>query len=227
MGTLRRFTRSEEAQAVIEFAIAVVILLVIVLGIFDLGRAVWFSNTLSFATREAARCAIVGGSECTGAKSPATVVQRYAIGVGTPAVTTTFCSKPPATCTGAGMPDDARGLGSYVTVTATFPFVPLASSYFMNGGMNVTLRGETTMLVRFEGLPPSGSPTPTPSPSPCTVPNFIGLGTSRAQATWNDALFTTTVTIRPPNNNYIIGAQSIPAGQTRPCGTTTITVSRN
>jgi Flp pilus assembly protein TadG len=46
-------------QALVEFALVIPIFLVIVLGIFDLGRAVFANSTLTNAAREGARLAIV------------------------------------------------------------------------------------------------------------------------------------------------------------------------
>jgi PKD repeat protein len=58
---------------------------------------------------------------------------------------------------------------------------------------------------------------------PCIVPNFAGTKRNNAQASWNAAGFTTTVTYRPGNGNYTINYQSLPGGQVNPpggCGAT-------
>ena len=81
MKIIDQFRRSTEGQTIIEFALSIVVLLLLVFGIFDIGRAVWYSNTLSFATREAGRCVIVGGSSCSGGNDPAAVVRSYSVGV--------------------------------------------------------------------------------------------------------------------------------------------------
>lgn len=51
--------RREDGQALVEFALIIPIFLLVVLGLFDLGRAVFYSSTLSNAAREAVRLAIV------------------------------------------------------------------------------------------------------------------------------------------------------------------------
>lgn len=57
---MRRFIRRHgEGQALVEFALVIPIFLLVVLGLFDLGRAVFFSSTLSNAAREAVRLGIV------------------------------------------------------------------------------------------------------------------------------------------------------------------------
>jgi Galactose oxidase-like, Early set domain/Glyoxal oxidase N-terminus/Fibronectin type III domain len=74
---------------------------------------------------------------------------------------------------------------------------------------------------------PTWTPTPTPTPTPisqCTVPNFIAVRLNQAQSVWNSAGFTTTVTIIGPGGHPIT-SQSLPAGYTGSCTTTTITVT--
>ena len=57
---MKRFVkRTERAQALVEFAIVVPIFLLVVLGLFDMGRAIFYYNTASNATREAVRLGIV------------------------------------------------------------------------------------------------------------------------------------------------------------------------
>ena len=56
----RRFVRDRgRGQALVEFALIIPIFLLVVLGLFDLGRAVLYHSTLSNASREAVRLAIV------------------------------------------------------------------------------------------------------------------------------------------------------------------------
>ena len=136
----RSVRRGESGQATVEFALAIPLLLLVVLGIFDLARAVWQENTLAFAVREGARYAIVRGSLCTTPCVPATqgtvaaYVQQYAIGVPNVTVTATWPS--------------GTDVGDPVTVTATSPFVPIASRYFLGGALRVTLTGSSTMVIR-------------------------------------------------------------------------------
>lgn len=53
-------------QTMVEFAVALPIFIMLLVGIFDFGRVVWINDTLAAAAREAARYAIVhGGSVST------------------------------------------------------------------------------------------------------------------------------------------------------------------
>ncbi len=58
MSRSRRRDRSR-GQALVEFAIILPIFLLVLMGILDLGRAVYYSSTLSNAAREGARLGIV------------------------------------------------------------------------------------------------------------------------------------------------------------------------
>ena len=50
---------TEGGQSMVEFALVLPIFLLVVLGLFDLGRAVYYHSTMSNASREAVRLAIV------------------------------------------------------------------------------------------------------------------------------------------------------------------------
>jgi Flp pilus assembly protein TadG len=141
---LRTAHRAEGAQSLVEFALVLPVLLLLILGLLDLGRAVSQENTLAFAAREATRYAIVHGSNaaspipycvsCSDA-SVTDVVNRNAIGV--PNVTVVI-----------GYPDGNNDRNSRVSVDATAPFVPLPSQYLLNGALTVTLRGGSMLVIQ-------------------------------------------------------------------------------
>lgn len=56
---------SETGSAIVEFAVAVVLLLVMVFGVMDFGRALYTYHFLSNAARDATRWASVNGATCT------------------------------------------------------------------------------------------------------------------------------------------------------------------
>lgn len=56
-------TRSR-GQGLVEFALVLPIFLVILIGMVDLGRAIWANNSVANAAREAARFASVHGGTC-------------------------------------------------------------------------------------------------------------------------------------------------------------------
>jgi hypothetical protein len=70
---------------------------------------------------------------------------------------------------------------------------------------------------------PSPTATPTPTPSQCQVPNFIGTRENHAQSMWNNAGFTTSVTVMRPRSQFITW-QSDPPGFIGSCSGTRIGV---
>lgn len=59
--------RHEDGQSLVEFALILPIIMLILIGVFDLGRVVWINNTLSDGSRHGARHAAIdprGGDYC-------------------------------------------------------------------------------------------------------------------------------------------------------------------
>ena len=56
---MRRDRRRERGQALVEFSLAIIIFLVLMMGIFDFGRAIYQYNGVSQAAREIARVTAV------------------------------------------------------------------------------------------------------------------------------------------------------------------------
>ena len=68
--------------AIVEFSLVFVLLMLVVLGLMDLGRGVWTYTTLAQASREAARYIMVHGSaNPTTASDIQNVVAQHAIGL--------------------------------------------------------------------------------------------------------------------------------------------------
>jgi hypothetical protein len=136
----------ERAQALVEFALVLPVLLMLILGLIDVARAIAQENTLASAAREGTRYAIVHGSSsaspvgscssCTNLTAINDVVSAAAIGVPTVTVTVDY-------------PDSNNKRGSRVSVIATSAFVPLPSQYLLNGALTVTLRGGSTMVIEY------------------------------------------------------------------------------
>jgi Flp pilus assembly protein TadG len=56
----RRFNRGDQrGQTLVEFALILPVFILLLVGIFDFGRAIYANNTISNASREAVRLAIV------------------------------------------------------------------------------------------------------------------------------------------------------------------------
>jgi Flp pilus assembly protein TadG len=139
--------RSEErGQALVEFALIMPVLFLLVLGLFDVARAVWQENTLAYAAREGTRYAIVHGSASSAPVYPGNsapvvdVVQQAAVGVPNITVTTSWPDLIGSTA--------CFDRGCRVAVDATAPFVPLPSQYLLNGAFQITLRGGSMLVIQ-------------------------------------------------------------------------------
>lgn len=137
------FFRRDDGQSLVEFAIMLPLLLLIITGVFDAGRAVWQENTLAYAAREGTRYAIVHGSGSAlilGPNNPAepnitAIVQAAAVGVAGVTVVT-------------GWPDGGNERGMRVTVDATAQFVPLPSYYLLGNAFRITLKGGSSLVIQ-------------------------------------------------------------------------------
>jgi hypothetical protein len=133
-------------QAMVEFALIFPIFILLLVGLFDLGRVIWVNDTLATASREAVRFAIVHGAKSRCPVGPAPVgtqvldditicpfpapsrqaikdvAQNWASGTSAN-VTVSVCYGVVATCTGdvdeAITPARTTVRGTPVTVTVT------------------------------------------------------------------------------------------------------------
>jgi Flp pilus assembly protein TadG len=156
---LRHRSRRRRGQAMVEFALVAPLFFVLLFGIIEAGRFIFFYETLSHATREGARYAIVNGANTLGCPSgPAapgtsacdtsganvvTKVQQSAYGVPGASVTVQRCWWYTA-CDFAthGDGDDARGANVTVTASYTYsslmPLVPLPP---------ITVTAESSLVI--------------------------------------------------------------------------------
>ncbi|HET8569853.1 MAG TPA: TadE family protein [Candidatus Limnocylindria bacterium] len=143
---MRMFRRDEGAQSLVEFALILPLFLLVITGLFDVGRAVWQENTLAYAAREGTRYAIVHGSASTSPVYPGNtqpvvdVVRAAAVGV-------------PNVSVFVDWPDIVGGVRCYdrsctVVVDATAPFVPIPSQYLLGSTFNITLRGGSKLVIQ-------------------------------------------------------------------------------
>src|SRR5438105_14964228 len=110
MKTLRTFFsrgEGERAQSLVEFSLLLPLMLLIITGLFDVGRAVWQENTLAYAAREGTRYAIVHGS---GYPDPAQI--QYPPSGGNPGNNTGIVNI---------VRSAAVGVGGVITVTTKWP----------------------------------------------------------------------------------------------------------
>src|SRR4051812_49820806 len=65
MGFMPRRRGRSTGQALLEFSLILPVFLIMLMGVIDLGRAIWAQNSLAAAAREGARLAIVHGGSAT------------------------------------------------------------------------------------------------------------------------------------------------------------------
>lgn len=145
----RRFGVTDRAQALVETALVLPLLLLLIVGLFDVGRAVWLSNTLATAVREGTRYGVVHGALSGSPTGPGSAtytppdtdtaitahVRRYAGGV------------PDTLSVKSTWPDGNANRGSRIVVSASFPFVPILSQVFLGGGLGITLQSSSTLVI--------------------------------------------------------------------------------
>jgi Flp pilus assembly protein TadG len=131
----------ERGQAIVEFSLAIGVFLMLMIGVVDLGRAIYVHNGLSEAAREIARRTIVYPGMTLGSslESLDTVAIQQGIvpGMGTPAYD---CVDVMGTATGH-IPCTR---GDYVRVTVTASYSP---SMFLGLGGPLTLSSSASMQI--------------------------------------------------------------------------------
>lgn len=129
-GARSRTRRSRRrGQALVEFALILPMLLVIIIGLFDFGRAIYVYNTLSNAARTAARVAVVD-------QDPAAIdaaARREAVAIAPLSVVLAGCST----------------MDCLYTVTVSHPYQPATPLIGALVGP-ITLDATASMPVEFE-----------------------------------------------------------------------------
>ena len=136
-------------QALVETALVLPLLLLLIVGLFDIGRAVWLSNTLSTAVREGTRYGVVHGSLSGSPTGPGS--STYTAPDTDTAITAqvrSYATGVPSNLTvQSTWPDGNANRGSRIVVTASFPFTPVLAQAFLGGGLSVTLRSSSTLVI--------------------------------------------------------------------------------
>jgi Flp pilus assembly protein TadG len=158
--TMRRSPQGRRrGQALVEFALVVPFFFLLLFGIIEAGRFIFYYESLSHATREGARYAIVNGANTLGCPSgpaaPGTSacdtsganvvarVRQAALGVPSTGITVDRCWWYTA-CNYATHGDGDNARGATVTVAASFtystllPLVPLPP---------ITVNAESTLVI--------------------------------------------------------------------------------
>jgi len=132
-------TRTDEkGQGLVEMALILPVFILLIMGIFDLGRGILAANTAAEAARQGARYAVTFPSDTAGIQNAATTA---AYGLTLSASTPISISEPSGACIGNPVT---------VTVTGTFvPVTPLISTF--TGSSGITIVRRTTMLIQSPG----------------------------------------------------------------------------
>ena len=134
------FVRGNRGQSVIEFALVLPLLLVILFGITEFGRAWMTVNILTSAAREGCRLAVVTAPDVPAVTARVTTVCNSAGVVPTS-----------VTCVGPLSNDPDRKVT--VTVLADFQIIPgTILEYFGGEGLSGTIPLRATSVMRHESL---------------------------------------------------------------------------
>jgi Flp pilus assembly protein TadG len=127
----RRFVRDRGGAATVEFALTALVLLVLVMGMIELGTLAWVWQALQSAAWEAARCAGINASSCANVTTAPSNTASYAV---TAAQTRGLAvTSGDVSVTTGGAAKTACGYANMVQVAVTYPFgtvflVPLPTS---------------------------------------------------------------------------------------------------
>jgi Flp pilus assembly protein TadG len=146
-------SRQPSGQGLVEFALAFPIFILILFGLFDLGRAVYGFNTISNASREAVRVAIV--NQTTADIEAEAIKQAVSLGT-TPADLTIVYGDPG----GTGTCTTPIGIGCLASVTVQYAFEPV-----------------TPVIGQIVGPITMSSTTEMPVERTCPDPSHPSLGT--------------------------------------------------
>jgi Flp pilus assembly protein TadG len=131
----------ERGQALVEFSLAIMVFIVMLVGLFDLGRGVYTYNGVSEAAREIARATAVHPGIVLGASNETLdridVQRRLVPDMGTP---TFECVR----VDGSASPNNPCASDDYVRVTVTATYRPIA---MLGLGGPVTLSASSSIRL--------------------------------------------------------------------------------
>lgn len=129
-------SKQRSGQAAVEFALSIMVFLMIMMGIFDFGRAIFEFHTLSNAVREGARYAVIQSHDDAGIRER---VKDAAVGL---RLTDDDIAIDPS---------PARTGGEAVTIIARTEFQPITPliAPFMGADGHIDLSAKSTMDVEY------------------------------------------------------------------------------
>jgi len=153
-GSWSHAVRGEQGATLAEFSLALMVLVLVMFGIADFGRALYAYHFVSLASRQATRWAMVRGSFCSGFPSacPAssTDIANYVVSIAPGGIDTTKLTTT-ANCGNPGV-GGARGPcatpnnnpGKVVNVTVQYNFSFL---YGFVSGVGTTMSSSSQMII--------------------------------------------------------------------------------
>jgi len=131
----------ERGQDLIEYAIIFPILFMVLVGIFDLGRVVYYYSALTNVAREGARWAVINPTDTANIKG---IVCYYAVGLDL------GCPNPPVTVT--PLDQDSNGRDDHIRVNVSYDFKPVTPlmGSFLGLGSSDTLSLHGPAIMRLE-----------------------------------------------------------------------------
>ncbi len=147
----------QSGAAIVEFSLVFLLFLVLTIGLFEMGRAMWIYTTLSHAARQGARFAMVRGDDAISPVTTATnaeitqVVRRNAIGLVASDVTVTPTWKVSTTGTEVDWQTagNARNGGTFVVVRVTYPIRFITGNVFLGGSGGLSLGSVSNMTISY------------------------------------------------------------------------------
>ena len=155
-------------QSLVEFALVLPLFLTILIGMVDVGRAIWANNVVANAAREAARYAIVHGGTST---NPCPVGPPVTTGSNKTVIPAASTSCPYPSPSKEGIRDAARNFA----IAAGFP-VTIEVCYGLNCSGDTDISGATNA----RGTPITVRVT---SQVPMIVPKLVGINQLNIDAT--------------------------------------------
>ncbi|MFC1996193.1 TadE/TadG family type IV pilus assembly protein [Chloroflexota bacterium] len=217
----------EAAQGMVEFALILPVLLLLIIGIVESGRLLFFYSSITSASREGARYGSAVGQvgstsryeDCAGIRTAALKAGAFA-SLENDNITIQYDN-------GASVKDSACPptsdikLADRVVVTAAGnfkPVIPLLDVFFPEDGLDIISTTARTIIkeVAIKGTPlptdtlppgvptatPTDTPTPTPTDTPTATPTDTPTETSTPTATnTSTSVPTATKTVPPPPTN--------------------------
>ena len=137
MTTKAHHRRNQHGAAIVELALVFLLFLVVVIGMLEFGRAMWTYATITHASRQAARYAMVKG-EAVGAVTQAqitTKVKDFVTGLDTSQITVNTTFNP-----------DPIERGGFIEIEVSYPFRLMTSPIIVAQG-TIPMSSSTRFMV--------------------------------------------------------------------------------